>query len=37
MDGLPIKMQMVYIAVYVRRDSQWRLAAWQAARLPVAH
>jgi hypothetical protein len=37
MDGLPIKMQMVYMAVYVRRDGRWRLAAWQAARLPVAH
>ena len=37
MDGLPIKMQMVYMAVYVRRDGRWRLAAWQAARLPVTH
>lgn len=37
MDGEPIKMQMVYMAVYVRRDDQWRLAAWQAARLPVVH
>ena len=37
MDGLPIKMQMVYMGVYVRRDGRWRLAAWQAARLPVVH
>jgi hypothetical protein len=37
MDGLPIKMQMVYMGVYVRRDGEWRLAAWQAARMPVAH
>ena len=37
MDGLPIKMQMVYMGVDVRRDGQWRLAAWQAARLPVTH
>jgi ketosteroid isomerase-like protein len=37
MDGEAIKMQMVYMSVYVRRDGQWRLAAWQAARLPVAH
>jgi hypothetical protein len=37
MDGEPIKMQMVYMAVYVRRNDQWRLAAWQAARLPVVH
>jgi len=37
MDGLPIKMQMVYMGVYVRRDGEWRLAAWQAARLPVVH
>ena len=37
MDGLPIKMQLVYMGVYVRRDGQWRLAAWQSARLPVAH
>jgi Domain of unknown function (DUF4440) len=37
MDGLPIKTQLVYMGVYVRRDGQWRLAAWQAARLPVVH
>ena len=37
MDGLPLKMQLVYRGVYVRRDGQWRLAAWQAARLPVVH
>ena len=37
MDGVPVKMQMVYMGVYVRRDGQWRLAAWQAARLPVAN
>lgn len=37
MDGLPIKMQRVYMGVYVRRDGQWRVAAWQAARLPVTH
>jgi len=37
MDGLPVKMQMVYMGVYVRRDGEWRLAAWQAARLPVTH
>jgi len=37
MDGLPLKMQLVYMGVYVRRDGQWRLAAWQAARLPVVH
>jgi hypothetical protein len=37
MDGLPVKMQLVYMGVYVRRDGQWRLAAWQAARLPVVH
>jgi ketosteroid isomerase-like protein len=37
MDGEAIKMQMVYMSVYVRRDGKWRLAAWQAARLPVAH
>jgi ketosteroid isomerase-like protein len=37
MDGEPIKLQMVYMAVYVRRNDQWRLAAWQAARLPVVH
>ena len=36
-DGLPVKMQLVYMGVYVRRDGQWRLAAWQAARLPVTH
>jgi hypothetical protein len=28
---------MVYMGVYVRRDGQWRLAAWQSARLPVVH
>jgi len=27
----------VYMGVYVRRDGEWRLAAWQAARLPVTH
>ena len=37
MDGLPLKMQLVYRGVSVRRDGQWRLAAWQAARLPVVH
>jgi ketosteroid isomerase-like protein len=37
MDGVAVKMQMVYMGVYVRRDGQWRLAAWQAARLPVTH
>jgi ketosteroid isomerase-like protein len=37
MDGLPVKMQLVYMGVYVRRDGQWRLAAWQSARLPVVH
>jgi ketosteroid isomerase-like protein len=37
MDGLPIKLQLVYMGVYVRREGQWRLAAWQAARLPVVH
>jgi ketosteroid isomerase-like protein len=37
MDGLPLKMQLVYMGVYVRRDGQWRLAAWQSARLPVVH
>jgi hypothetical protein len=36
MDGEVVNMQMVYMAVYVRRDGRWRLAAWQAARLPAA-
>jgi len=37
MDGEVVNMQMVYMAVYVRRDARWRLPAWQAARLPGAH
>ena len=37
MDGEVVNMQMVYMAVYVRRDGRSRLAAWQAARLPAAH
>jgi ketosteroid isomerase-like protein len=37
MDGVAVKMQLVYMAVYVRRDGQWRLAAWQSARLPVTN
>jgi hypothetical protein len=36
MDGEVVNMQMVYMAVYVRRDGRWGLAAWQAARLPAA-
>jgi hypothetical protein len=36
-DGQEVKMQLVYMGVYVRRDGQWRLAAWQSARLPVTH
>jgi hypothetical protein len=37
MDGEVVNMQMVYRAVFVRRDGRWRLAVRQAARLPAAH
>jgi hypothetical protein len=37
MDGEVVNMQVLYMAVFVRRDGRWRLAARQAARLPAAH